>query len=160
MYQLEVKRVLVEYLFSPNEGWEVTVDVDAAERGYDGKHPLGKRDTVGAAENWLRENGVRIGPHHEFGRADIVASKQGKPLYVVEVEGESTKQKEQAMYSALGQTILMMREAAGIKHALAVPDTPEWERQLRKIPMHVRTMLNFDVWLVSFSEVRPIEGER
>lgn len=38
MYQLEVKRWLVEYLFPPNDGWKVLVDVDAMERATGGTH--------------------------------------------------------------------------------------------------------------------------
>lgn len=53
MYQLEVKRHLVEYQFSPADGWEVTVDVDAMERGRGGQDPPDKPDRAGRAEAWL-----------------------------------------------------------------------------------------------------------
>jgi len=33
MYQLEVKRWLVFYKFPAEEGWNVTIDIDAMERG-------------------------------------------------------------------------------------------------------------------------------
>jgi len=160
MYQLEVKRSLVEHRFSRKDGWSVTVDVDSMERANGGQHPPGKKEAVGIAESWLRNDGVEIGTHRGFGRADIVATKRGEPLYIVEVEGESKKPKAQAMYSALGQTILMMREGADARYAVAVPDTPEWERQLRRIPTHIRTMLTLDIWFVCVSGVRSIEDKR
>ena len=39
MYQLEVKRYLVEHQFPPTDGWEVTVDVDAMERARAARAP-------------------------------------------------------------------------------------------------------------------------
>jgi hypothetical protein len=44
MYQIEVKRYLVEHHFHPKDGWSVTVDLDAMEMGKGGKHPQGKRE--------------------------------------------------------------------------------------------------------------------
>jgi len=32
MYQLEVKRYLVKFMFNPSDGWKVIVDSDAMER--------------------------------------------------------------------------------------------------------------------------------
>jgi hypothetical protein len=42
MYQLEVKRWLVFHRFPIEDGWEVTVDIDAMERGDKGQQPIGK----------------------------------------------------------------------------------------------------------------------
>jgi hypothetical protein len=42
MYQLEVKALLVEKMFPRADGWTVTVDVDAMERG-GGDQPDDKR---------------------------------------------------------------------------------------------------------------------
>ena len=50
MYQLEVKRYLVEYQFRPADGWEVTVDVDAMERANGGRHPPDKQERARRAE--------------------------------------------------------------------------------------------------------------
>jgi len=42
---------------------------------------------------------------------------------VIEVEGDSSRQKEQAMYSALGQIVLSMGDSSSeVAYALAVPD--------------------------------------
>ena len=74
-------------------------------------------------------------------------------LFVVEVEGNSSRQREQAMYSALGQLILQMQ---GTKHGFvfAVPDEPSWEKQLLKIPQYARATLGLSCVLVSAQGVR------
>jgi Holliday junction resolvase-like predicted endonuclease len=97
--------------------------------------------------------GAKIGPHPEFGRVDVVAKHPSKGLCLVEVEGESSRQKEQALYSALGQLVLQMR---GASHAfmLAVPDSPQWDAQIKKVPTHVRTALGLSCVLVSEHGVR------
>lgn len=158
MYQLQVKRALVKNRFPPADGWDVTVDVDAMERAKGGNHPEGKKEAAAEAEAWLVENGVRIGAHPHFGRADVVASKDGSPTYLVEVEGDSSRQKEQAVYSALGQTILLMGAKSGCNYALAVPDDVVWERQLHKVPTRVLTLLNLELWLVGETSIRSIAG--
>lgn len=154
MYQLEVKRYLVEHQFPPADGWEVTVDLDAMERARGGRHPPDKKERARRAEDWLVTAGVRIGPHPEFGRADLVAVKPRVATVVVEVEGDSSRQKEQALYSALGQAVLLMRADGDTRYGLAVPDTPSWERQLAKIPAHVSDRLALTLWLVGETEVR------
>lgn len=157
MYQLEVKACLVAALFPPSEGWQVQVDIDAMERCNGGKHPLGKRERAAIAEARLYDLGVVIGKHAEFGRADVVATHPTRGTFVVEVEGTSSRQREQAMYSALGQTVLMMRDARiSLSYALAVPDEPEWERQLRKISLHVTQLLRLRLYLVSDTAVREL----
>jgi len=115
MYQLEVKRFLVEHKFRPNGGWEVVVDVDAMERAKGGKHPPDKRRRAAIAVEWLISAGVSIGKHPTFGRADIVASMPGGETFVIEVEGQSSRQPEQAMYSALGQIVLLMNGESNIR---------------------------------------------
>ena len=50
-------------------------------------------------ENWLVTAGARIHAHPDFGRADLVATKPGVATVVVEVEGDSSRQQEQALYS-------------------------------------------------------------
>ena len=92
MYQLEVKRHLVEYQFPPADGWEVTVNVDAVEGGRGGQDPPDEPDRAGRTEAWLENQGVRISAHPEFGRADLVATKPRVGIVVVEVEGGSSKQ--------------------------------------------------------------------
>lgn len=155
MYQLEVKRWLMEHRFPPSEGWSLTVDIDAMERANGGLHPAGKREAAGLAEAALRSAGAEIVAHPIHGRADMVAIKPGEPTFVIEVEGDSSRQKEQAMYSALGQLVLSMGGAdENIRFMLAVPDSKEWERQLLKIPARVKLQLGLDAVLVSASGIR------
>lgn len=153
MYQLEVKRWLVEHRFHPREGWDVTVDVDAMERARGGKHPDNKKALVQVAETALIELGATIGAHPMFGRADVVAEHPEKGVYLVEVEGTSSRQSEQAMYSALGQSVLLMRGGAE-KYMLAVPDDPKWERQVGKIPGFALEQLGLQCVLVSEGGIR------
>ena len=148
MYQLEVKRWLVTYRFPPSEGWSVRVDVDAMERAKGGQHKPEKGERARIAEAALLSMGATIGAHPKFGRADIVAEHPKNGLFIVEVEGTSSRQKEQAVYSALGQLVLQMQ---GQKHGfmLAVPDEASWEKQIRKIPGHARATLGLSCVLVS-----------
>lgn len=155
LFQLEVKRYLVDHQFSPLVGWKVTVDVDGMERAISGQQKAGKRGRAACAENWLRRVGVEIGRHSTFGRADLVA-KKGKTTVVVEVEGESSKQKSTALYQALGQIILIMSGDADVRYGIAVPDTPIWEDQMMKIPEYVRNRLSLTLWLVSKTGVREL----
>jgi hypothetical protein len=157
MYQLEVKRWLVGYFFPAAEGWDVTVDIDSMERGEAGQHPPEKKAIASECETWLRDQGVKIVRHPLYGRADLVATKEGRGTFVIEVEGDSSRQKEQAMYSALGQIVLSMRDASPtIRYGLAVPDSVQWETQLKKIPTGVRELLKLDLLLVSETGVRRI----
>jgi len=156
MYQLEVKRWLVDYCFPATEGWKVTVDIDAMERDIAGQHAPDKRAIADECERWLREQNVNIVAHHLYGRADLVAEKEGR-TFVIEVEGDSSRQREQAMYSALGQIVLSMRDSSlQINYGLAVPDSPQWENQLKKIPPHIRCLLNLNLFLVSKTGVRQL----
>ena len=95
--------------------------------------------------------------HPQYGRADVVASHPEKGTSIIEVEGKSSKQKEQAIYSALGQIVLLMSEDNNkVFYGLAVPDQPEWERQLKKIPRRVKELLSLRCILVSKGNVREI----
>ena len=153
MYQLEVKHWLVAQYFNPINGWNVTVDVDAMERAKGPQHKPGKADRALLAEEKLLSIGAKIGAHPEFGRADIVAEHPISGLFLVEVEGNSSRQKEQAVYSALGQLVLQMHGRPH-KFMLAVPDEPEWELQLKKIPRHAKDVLGLSCVLVSEHAVR------
>lgn len=153
MYQLEVKRWLVEHHFPPTQGWRVCVDIDAMERANGGKHTPDKAGRATAAEIALKRLGARIGSHHIFGRADVVAEHDVHGLVLVEVEGQSSRQKEQAVYSALGQLVLQMN-GGNHTYAIAVPDEPTWERQVCKIPQHAKKLLNLSYLLVSERGVR------
>ena len=153
MYQLEVKRWLVAYRFPPAEGWSVTVDIDAMERAKGGQHNPDKAERARVAEAGLRSCGATIGPNPNFGRADIVAEHPERGRFIAEVEGNSSRQKEQAVYSALGQLVLQMR-SCNDGFVLAVPDDPAWERQINKIPLRAREALSLTCLLVSENRVR------
>jgi hypothetical protein len=161
MYQLEVKRWLVFHKFPVDAGWDVTVDIDSMERGKQGQQRPEKQEIAARCETWLRSNGVKICPHPVYGRADMVARKDGVGTYLAEVEGESSRQREQAMYSALGQIVLSMYDPSpGITYALATPDEEQWEVQLRKVPKRIRELLRLQLWLVSEKGVRNVERGR
>jgi len=157
MYQIAVKRYLIEYQFPIRDGWQVTVDLDAMELGKGDQNPPGKRRIAEQHHQWLKEQGVMIGSHQKYGRADVVACKQGLGTYIIEVEGDSSKQREQAIYSALGQTIFLMNEIPDtVRYGLAVPDSPKWEAQLQKIPERVREVLGLELFLVAATGVREL----
>ena len=123
------------------------------ERAKGGQHKPEKAERARVAEAALLNMGVTIGAHPEFGRAVVVAEHSKHGLFVVEAEGNSSRQREQAMYSALGQLVLQMQ---GTKHGfvLAVPDEPSWEKQLLKIPLHARATLGLTCVLVSAQGAR------
>ncbi|MGI8657039.1 MAG: hypothetical protein ACR2LC_17685 [Pyrinomonadaceae bacterium] len=157
MYQLEVKRWLVFHKFAVADGWYVTMDIDSMERGEKGQHPADKRGIAAECENWLRAQEVNIVTHPLYGRADLVAVNEQMGTFVVEVEGDSSRQKEQAMYSALGQVVLSMEDPSPqITYALAVPDSEQWERHLKKIPARICECLRLQLWLVSENGVRSV----
>jgi hypothetical protein len=159
MYQLQVKAVVVATQFPQADGWRVTVDIDAMERGLGGQS-VEKQEAAQFFEKQLRERGVTFGAHPTFRRADIVAEHPTRGIMVVEVEGRSSRQREQAVYSALGQTLLLMRRFdASIGYAIAVPDSEDWVRQLRKVPGVVTSRLNLKLWAVSEQAVREIVPE-
>lgn len=156
MYQLEVKRWLVAHCYPKILGWQVYVDVDSMERANGGPRNPDKSARARVAELALIEAGARIGAHPRFGRVDIVAEHPTDGLVIAEVEGRSSKQKEQAVYSALGQLLLQMNGHPAT-YVIATPDDPSWERQLRKIPSHVLGILDLRCVLVSEAGVRTPE---
>jgi hypothetical protein len=158
VYQIEVKVGLVRYLFQPTAGWRVTVDVDAMERGKGGTHPRGKRKIAAAALKQLLAFGAVRGPHKLYGRVDVIAEHDAHGLRLIEVEGDSSRQREQAMYSALGQLLLTMKpKGADVRYGLAVPDTRQWWHQLLKIPTEVRTRLQLELYVVGQNGATSIE---
>jgi len=157
VYQLETKLYLVEQLFNPKDGWRVRIDVDAMELGKGGRHPRGKAEVAQLCVERLIALGATIGADHEYGRADLVARHDQHGVYVVEVEADTTRQKEQAMYSALGQTLLVMKpDTRLVRYGLAVPDDPAWKRQVAKIPIHLLRRLDLEIFLVSPTHVERI----
>ena len=156
MYQLEVKRYLVQHQFPPADGWEVTVDVDPMELDQGGRQSADKQKRAACANQWLKDAGVTIGCDPEFGRVDLVARKPSASTVAVEIEGDSSRQKEQSLYSALGQVLLQMRPEPDLRYGLAVPDTTSWQKQIAKIPTHICNKLSLTLWLVGKTEVREV----
>jgi hypothetical protein len=157
MYQIEVKTILVESLFNPKDGWAVIVDLDAMEMAKGGTHPEGKAEVAFKAKQRLEMLGAQIGADEDYGRADLVARHSMHGTYVIEVEGDTSRQREQAMYSALGQALLMIDgSSSDIHYAIALPDHPKWEHQALKIPAYVLEQLQLEVLLASEGGVRRI----
>ena len=157
MNQIEVKYHIIKKLFLPSDGWNVTVDLDPMEMGKGKQNPDEKRALAQTYRKWLENIGVHIGADERFGRADIVARHPEKGCFIIECEGDTSKQKEQAMYSALGQTLLMMAvQDAGTHYGLAVPNSDEWRKQLSKIPKTVCQKLNLILYLVSDSAIEEV----
>lgn len=155
MHQLEVKRWLVHHCFPPHAGWRVCVHVDAMERAHGGAHPEGKAERVQLAEIELAALGVTIGLHPKFAPADIVAEHTEFGTVIAEVEGNTGKQKGQALYSALGQLVMQMR-GDGQRFLLAFPDQPEWLKQANRVTEYARTKLDLSCVLVSANGVRDV----
>jgi len=159
MYQLEVKLALVRLCFNPANGWAGTVDVDAMERARGGQHSADKAERAEQAESDLRALGVTIGPHPLFGRVDVVAEHPTLGLRLIEVEGDSSRQREEAVYSALGQLMLVMKVSnPQVRYGLAVPSSPQWIHQLRKVPPEVTGRLAIDLYAVAPNSVAITEG--
>ena len=150
-----MKRWLIAHRFLPSDGWKGRVDIDAMERANGGQHTLDKKARAKTAEDVLVTLGAFIGSNFEHGRADIVAEHPKHGSYIVEVEGSSSRQKEQAVYSALGQLVMQMKGGEYF-YLLAVPDDELWEKQLRKIPSHIKATLGLSCLLVSESGVREV----
>ncbi len=149
LYQLEVKLGLARGAFPPGSGWQLTMHIDPMERGAGGNHPPGKAQRVNEALRELRKLGVIIGTHKQFGPVDVVADHEKGGLRLIEVEGESGRQKEQALYSSLGQLLLSMKLwSDGVGYGIAVPDTREWVRQVRKIPTELTKRLRLWRYLI------------
>jgi hypothetical protein len=96
-----------------------------------------------------------------FGRTDIVAEHTKLGTVVIEVEGDSSRQREQALCSALGQALLVMRDfSESITYGIAVPDREDWVRQLRKVPFAAADRLKLQLLAVSPQRIREIAPNR
>lgn len=157
MYQIEVKALLVKHRFRPSAGWRVTMDLDAMELGIGGIHPPGKLERAADLKKALHTEGVTLGAHPDYKRADLVAVHSAEGTWVLEVEGDSGRPPLQAMYSSIAQVMLAMtRFGSDIAYGIAVPDSPEWERQLRKVPAPAQQRLGLRLLLVSSESVREL----
>ncbi len=158
LYQLEVKLGLAKLAFQASAGWRLTMHIDPMERGLGGTHARGKVRRANAALRELHRLGVTIGTHKMFGPVDVVADHPTEPTRLIEVEGESGRQREQALYSALGQLLLSMKIwNESIVYGIAVPDTREWWRQLQKIPLELTKRLRLWRYSVGVNSCTSIE---
>lgn len=83
-----------------------------------------------------------------YGRVDLIAHHPERGRHILEVEGYSSRQPDQTMYSALGQLLLNWRGwNEGLRYGIAVPETRRWRRQLTKIPAAVRRALGLELYL-------------
>ena len=150
LYQLEVKLGLVRICFPPASGWKVHIAVDAMEYGKGRQQSAEKARRASAAARKLEALGARLVNHPLFGPVDIVAEHHEQGTRFIEVEGQSSRQREQALYSALGQLILSMKlQGKSIRYGLAVPATPPWTRQVQKVPPAIARKLALDLYLVA-----------
>ena len=132
--------------------------IDPMEKGLGGKHPRGKVKRANDALRQLRTLGVVIGAHKLYGPVDFVAEHPRKATRLIEVEGESGRQREQALYSSLGQLFLSMKIwSEDMEYGIAVPDTREWWRQLQKIPLELTKRLRLWRYSVGVNSCTSIE---
>lgn len=123
--------------------------IDAMEMAKGGTHAPDKARRAKDALRGLHDLGVTIGTHKLFGPVDVVAEHEGGKVRLVEVEGESSRQRGQALYSCLGQLLLSMKLwGDGFAYGIAVPDSREWVRQLQKIPEEVTKQLRIYQYLI------------
>lgn len=153
MHQIAVKRHLIEQRFHPNSGWQVTVDLDVMELGKGVQNAEEKRRTAEHHRKWMQDNGVTVHIHKTGRRTDILASHHIHGIYVIECEGDTSKQREQALYSALGQILLQMDDLTR-RFAIAFPDSEAWTKQVLKLPKAVRDALRLTVFMVATNHVK------
>ncbi|MEX2204598.1 MAG: hypothetical protein WEF50_00035 [Myxococcota bacterium] len=154
IYQVEVKLCLAKLAFPPAAGWRVNVHLDPMELARGGQHAAGKRERAAAAAEALAALGATIGQHDQYGRVDLVADHVDHGRHFIEVEGNSSRQRDQALYSCLGQLLLtMMMWAPPVHYGIAVPHTPGWHQQLSRIPRVVRERLSIDLYLVGIDSL-------
>lgn len=159
MYEAELKAILIAASFPPKAGWKVNVHLDPMERCRGGSHPPGKKAVVDEAIERLNDLGVQLGVDRAFG-VDINARHPRYGHYLIEAKGESSLQKELALYSALGQLLMKIGEPPwAFKAALAFPDTDSWIGQVNKIPSWLVNQLKLDVYLVGAGTVPKINNE-
>jgi hypothetical protein len=162
MYQVEVKLRLAESFFRPASGWTVNVHLNPMELARGGRHQPGKAERTASAEQSLRDLGVRIGTHEQYGRIDFAADQASSHRHLIEVEGDSSRSKHEAIYLCLGQLVMAMKSWGQWDHyGIAVPGTSGWLRQLARLPKEVRERLSIDLYVVAplghVMQIRPHE---
>jgi hypothetical protein len=80
-------------------------------------------------------------------------------MRLVEVEGESGRQREQALYSSLAPLLLSMKFWNDqVTYGLGVPDTRGWWDQLQKVPLGITnptTARRYSVWSNPCTSIEP-----
>ena len=154
MYQVEIKYQIISKLFNPKNGWTVHTDLDAMELGKGTQNNAEKRIVGEKYSSLLKSIGVLLKAHPEFGRADIVAQRNDK-TFIIEVEGLSNRQPDQALYSLLGQLLLKMKTNTEFyEYGIAVPYNSVLENQLSKIPLFVKNHLRLKYYIVGKDDIK------
>ena len=106
-----------ELLLKQFDPKRVAKDIDPEVKRRPAIEEMGR---AAAAATELEKLGARLSSHPVFGRVDVAADHAEHGLRLAEVEGESSRQPEQALYSALGQVLLSMKlEGAQVRYGLA-----------------------------------------
>lgn len=149
-YQIEIKKYLVNHKRKHKLWKDIIVDIDAEEVGKDDSLKKSQSDECVLHLNAFK--GV-----NEY-RTDIKATDiLTKKNYYIEVEGFSSKQQEQAFYSALSQIILRMKNKSDNIYGIAVPNTESWIKQVSKISKYIRSILNIHLFLVDKKDVIEVQ---
>jgi len=165
MYQAAVKLRLLNYLFNLHPDLEATVDIDGMElRGKERKQQIGQICKT-RLQNLSQTKQLQINKTHPSyknskKRPDIFAlSKHSNLTYIIECEGAGSQQMNVKMYSALSQIIINMKNSMNPNdiYGIAVPNKQAYTNQLRKIPQHIRQLLNIHFFLIERSGVKIIE---
>ncbi len=139
----------------PADGWAVVVNFDVQERGKGNRPSLEKQATYAAVQDALLSDGATIGRDRDYATADLVARHARKrELWIVEVEGHSTGQPGDKVYSAVGQLLTRMRAGSGAKYGLAVH--AELRTTALKIPTQVRKLLDITIFVVAADRIEEI----
>lgn len=154
MDQIEVKQKLAELRFPPAGGWRLSVHLDGMERCSGENHPVRRREAANRCIGWFDTNGVMIRGDEQLGKADFVARHDNGDFYLIEVEGDSSRQPDQAMYSALGQLLIRRYLAPDARIGIAVPDSEKWRRQLGRLPAKLLEDLGLHLFFVGEDSVQ------
>lgn len=156
LYQIEVKRYLAADFL--RKGWSPSVHLDPMEICRGGTHPEDKLQKAQNCLRWFQSNGVEINVDRDYGKADLVARKVNHQPWVIEVESKSSKLKSQALYSAMGQSIIRKYgDFPDARYGIAVPDTTGWKRELKRVPARLMKELRLTLFLVSSHRIREKE---
>lgn len=150
MYQIEVKYRLIKEKFNPEDGWSVEVAIDSMELGKGRFNSDDKRKTAQIYYEKIEKMGCLIKENDHY--LDIVATHKNGQKIIIEVEGDSSKQRSTSLYSALGQVLIKSENKNDIL-ALAFPLNDNWAKQIQKIPNLTKKRNNLKIYLVNDNSV-------